>query len=88
MDNKLSIHFDEDKTKSIRFASKFKRKNIKKLYMKYRDIQIKQDSKMKYLGCLLEEIRYADLFFKNAVPKIFVTDFSGVKCLTRMLYFS
>ena len=28
VDNKLSIHFGEDKTKSIFFASKFKRKNI------------------------------------------------------------
>ena len=88
MDNKLSIHFGEDKTKSIRFATKFKRKNIKKLHMKYRDIQIKQHSKIKYLGCLLEEIKSGDLFFKNAVLKIFVTDLSGVKCLTRMLYFS
>ena len=55
MDNKLSIHFGEDKTKSILYASKFKRKNIKKLYKKYKDIQIKQHSKVKYLGCLLEE---------------------------------
>ena len=30
-----SIHFGEDKTKSIFFASKFKRKNVKK----YADIQ-------------------------------------------------
>ena len=28
VDNKLSIHFGEDKTKSILFTSKFKRKNI------------------------------------------------------------
>ena len=42
VDNKLSIHFGEDKTKSILFASKFKKKNTKKLHIKYRDIQIKQ----------------------------------------------
>ena len=30
VDNKLSIHYGEDKTKSILFASKFKKKNIKK----------------------------------------------------------
>ena len=52
VDNKLSIHFGEDKTKSILFASKFK-KNFKKLYIKYGDIQIKQHSKVKYLGCLM-----------------------------------
>ena len=34
VDNKLSIHFDQDKTKPIFFASKFKRKNIKKLHIK------------------------------------------------------
>ena len=28
VDNKLSIHFGKDKTKSILFAFKFKRKNI------------------------------------------------------------
>ena len=31
VDNKLSIHFGGDKTKSILFASKLKNKNIKKL---------------------------------------------------------
>ena len=55
VDNKLSIHFDEDKTKPIFFTSKFKRKNIKKLRIKYGDIQIKQHSKVNYLGCLLDK---------------------------------
>ena len=41
VDKKLSIHFGEDKTKSVLFASKFKRKNIKKLHIKYGDIQTK-----------------------------------------------
>ena len=31
----VSIHFGEDKTKSILFASKFKRKTIKKLHIRY-----------------------------------------------------
>ena len=55
VDNKLSIHFGEAKAKSILFASKHKRKNIKKLDIKYGDIQIRQHSKVKYLGCLLDE---------------------------------
>ena len=54
MDNKLSIHFAEEKTKSILFNSKSKKKIIKKLNIKYRDIQIKQHSKVQYLGCLME----------------------------------
>ena len=50
MDNKLSILFGEDKTKSILFFSKLKKKNIKKLNIKYGDMQIKQRPKVKYLG--------------------------------------
>ena len=48
MDNKLSIHFREDKMKSLLLACKFKKKNIKKFNIKYGDIQIKQYSKVKY----------------------------------------
>ena len=48
-DNKLSIHFGEDKTKSILFASQRKIKNIKKRNIRYQDIEIK-DSKVTYLG--------------------------------------
>ena len=35
VDNKLSIHFGEDKTKSILFASKHKIKSARKLNIKY-----------------------------------------------------
>ena len=46
VDNKLSIHFGEDKTKSILFCSKRKIKNSKPLNIKYNDIEIKQYSKV------------------------------------------
>ena len=46
VDNKLHIHFGEEKPKSILFASKSKRKKIKKLHIKYEDIKIKQHSKV------------------------------------------
>ena len=55
MDYKLSIHSGEDKTKSILFTFKFKRETIKKLNVKYGDIQIKQHFKGKYLGCFVDE---------------------------------
>ena len=45
VDNKLSIHF----------ATKFKLKKVRKLNIKYGDIQIKQHSKVKYLECMLDE---------------------------------
>ena len=74
MVNKLSIHFGEDKSKSLLFASKFKMKNIKKLNIKYGDIQIKQHSKVKYLGCLLDEIISGEVMalnVKNIVKIVF-----------------
>ena len=70
VDKKLSIHFGEDKTKSILFSSKFKRKNIKILHIKYEDIQIKQHSKVKYLGCLLDETMSGEAMALNVVHKI------------------
>ena len=42
VDNRLSIHFGEDKTKYILFASKRKIKKVPKLKINYKNIQIKQ----------------------------------------------
>ena len=53
--NKLSIHFEEDKTKSILFTSKNRIKKIGALAIHHRDFQIKQHSKVTYLGCILDE---------------------------------
>ena len=54
-DNILSIHFREDKTKSILFASKRKIKSARKLNVKHKNIKIKQHSQVTYLGCVLDE---------------------------------
>ena len=55
VNRKLSIHFGEDKTKSILFASKRKIKKLQKLEIIYNNIRIKQHSRVTYLGCILEE---------------------------------
>ena len=55
-DKKLSIHFGEDKTKSVLFSSKQRAKNIRQLNIKYKDINIKQYSKVIYLGCVLDGV--------------------------------
>ena len=55
VDNKLSIHFGGDKTKSILFAFKRKIKKLQKLEIIYNNIRIKQHSRVAYLGCILEE---------------------------------
>ena len=70
VDNKLSIPFGEDKTKSILFASKFKKKNIKKLNIKYGDTQIKQHSKVECLGCLMDETTSGEAMALNVIHKI------------------
>ena len=54
MDNKLSIHFREDKTKPILFSSKHKVKKASPLNIQYKDKKIKQYSKVT-LGCILDE---------------------------------
>ena len=55
VDNRLSIHFGQDKTKSILFASKRKIKKVTKLKIIYKNIQIKHHSKVTYLGYILDE---------------------------------
>ena len=55
IDNKLSIHVGEDKTKSIPFASKRKIKKLNRIEMIYKNIRIKQHSRVTYLTCILEE---------------------------------
>ena len=52
VDNKLRIHFGDDKSNSILIASKRRAKNIRKLYVRYKEINIKQQT---YLGCVLDE---------------------------------
>ena len=55
VDNKFSIHLGEGKTKWILFGSKLKLKNAGKLNIMYNGIEIKQYSKVTYLGCLLDK---------------------------------
>ena len=55
IENKLSIHFGDDKTKSILFVNKFKLKNTDKMDIDYNGIKIKQHSQVNYLGCILDE---------------------------------
>ena len=56
LDNKLSIDFEEDKTKSTLFGTKHKLRNVGKLNItSYQGIDIKQNSQVTYLGCILDE---------------------------------
>ena len=55
VDNKLSIHFGEDKTKSILFSPKNLRKRAEPIVIKRHDVTLKQFPTVEYLGCLLDE---------------------------------
>ena len=70
MDNKLSIHFGEDKTKSILFSSKRKVKKASSLNIQYKDIKIKQYSKVTYLGCILDETLSGESMATHVINKV------------------
>ena len=70
VDNKLSIYFGEDKTKSIRFSSKRKVKKASPLNIQHKDKKIKQYSKVTYLGCILEETLPGESMATHVINKV------------------
>ena len=70
VDNKLSIHFGEDKTKSILLGSKHKIKKSKPLNIQYNYIKIKQYSKVTYLGCIFDETLSGESMAIHVINKI------------------
>ena len=55
VDNKLSIHLREHKTKCILFGTKQRLNKVSSLDIKYGEIHIIQYHTVAYLGCLLDE---------------------------------
>ena len=70
VDNKLRIHFSEDKTKSILFAPLNKCKKLCKLNISYGSLKIKQYSEVTYLSCILDESLSGESMALNVVSKI------------------
>ena len=66
IDNKLSIHFGEEKTKSILFETKQLLHKGESLNIRYGDTEIKQHTKVTYLGCILDN----DLSGESMVRKV------------------
>ena len=54
VDNKLGIRLDEVNIKCMFFDMKYKLKNTGKLNIMHNGMEIKQYSKVTYLGCLLD----------------------------------
>ena len=67
IDNKLSIHFVQDKTKSILFALKRKIQNLEIIY---NNIRIKQHSRVTYRGCILEKIMSGESMANKVIRKV------------------
>lgn len=55
VDNKLSIHFDEDKAKPFLFSPKDRWKTIAQIDISFKDIKNKQYLKATYLRCVLDK---------------------------------
>ena len=70
VENKLSIHFGEDKTKSIVFGSNKKLKNLSELDIRHGDVKIKQYSKVTYLGCILDQNMSGESMATKVLGKI------------------
>ena len=70
VENGLSIHFGEDKTKFRLFAFKRKIKSVPKLKINYKNIQIKQHSKVTYLGCMLDETMSGESMALKLINKV------------------
>ena len=70
VDNKLSIHCGENKTKSILFAPKRKIKKLQKLEIIYNNIRLKQHSRVTYLGCILEDTMSGESMANKVIRKV------------------
>ena len=70
VDNKLSIHFDEDKTKSILFSSKSKIKEESPLHIQYKGKKAKQYLKITYLGWIFDETLSAESMATYVINKV------------------
>ena len=70
VDNNLSIHFGEDKTKSILFSSKRNLKLVEELDIKHKEIKIKQHKHVNYLGCVLDETMSGKTIALRIIEKI------------------
>ena len=70
VDNKLSMHFEDDKTKSTFFVCKGRAQNISKLNIRYKEINIKQQAQVTYLGCVFNESMPGEPMALTIVNKI------------------
>ena len=66
----MSVHFGEGKTKSILFSPKHRSNSIGQIDISYKNVKIKQDSKVTYLGCVLDECQAGESMAMQVCTKI------------------
>ena len=66
IDNKLSIHFGEDKTKSILFS---KTRGLREINVSFVGHSIKQYKTTEYLGCQLNSKLSGEEMVSNVIKK-------------------
>ena len=76
IDNKLSIHFGEDETKSILFS---KTRDLREINISFADHSIKQHETVEYLGCQLDSKLRGEVAWKvvKKITWVFVSELSG-----------
>ena len=75
VDNKISMHFGEDKTKSILFGSKHNLRLVEELDIRYKEIKIKQHEHVNYLGCVLDETMSGETVYLKTCVRYFLSNF-------------
>ena len=70
VDNKLSVSFGQDKSKSILFVTKHKLQNAKALKFVYNGTDINQYAKIKYLGCVFNQNLSGESMALNVIDKV------------------
>ena len=70
VDNKLSVHFRQHKTKSILSGTKHKLRNAKALNIVYNGTEIKSYEKVKYIGCILHQNLSGESIALNIIDKV------------------
>ena len=68
--NRLSIHFEENKTKSIHYTAKYRKWKTGIVDMQVGGVKIKQYSKVTYLGCELDESLSGEAMALKVINKI------------------
>ena len=64
------IYFGQDKTKSILLGTKRKLRKVGKLNITSHSIDIKQNSQVNYLGCILDETKSGEPMAYKTIKKI------------------